>query len=884
MLSPELARIRPFKVVPSLPEPLWPLLDIAHNLWWTWHPEAVELFLRLDRVLWQQCGHNPVKMLGMCPQATLEEAARDEGFLNSLQRAVANLKRHMERTPWLVRHKLDPGGDFKIAYFCAEFGLNECLPIYSGGLGILAGDHLKSASELGLPLVAMGLLYRNGYFQQYLNADGWQQEFYPDLDFANLPMTRVRDAEGKPLKIKIEMPDRDLFVWTWKVQVGRIQLLLLDTNLPDNDPTDRAITSQLYGGDMDVRMKQEIVLGIGGVRVLDAMGIHPEVFHMNEGHSAFLALERIRTLIQKHNISFDEARQFAASGNVFTTHTPVPAGIDRFPPEMMARYFRNYHGALKLDLEGLLALGRENVYEKKEFFSMAVLAIRTADGCNGVSALHGDVSRSMWRGIWPGLPESEVPIKHVTNGVHARSWLSGDLIQLLDRYLGARWQNDPGDHRVWNAINEVPDEELWRVHERRRGRLIIWCRRKLRAQLEARGASAEEIRSAADALDPRALTIGFARRFATYKRGTLILHNKARLQKILSDPDRPVQFLIAGKSHPADGGGKDLIRQIVHFAREHGVHRHRIVFLENYDIHVARYLVQGCDVWLNTPKRGMEASGTSGMKAALNGVLNCSIRDGWWDEVHDPEVGWSIGRGESYANPEVADELESQALYDLIEKQIVPTFYNRDETGLPRQWVARMKACIGKLAPVFNTNRMVQEYATKLYIPAARRSRMLAGENLQKSVALAHQKDRLRHALQNTRIESVNANTDRALNVRDSLELSVVAVLNELTPAEVRLQAYVGLLDNDGRLVQGKAHDLAHAEDLGGGRHRFAGTFPTEVSGRHGFALRFIPGGEMFEGIAEPGLIAWDKFSAPAEDRRKPATPAAPAAPAAATH
>ncbi|MBI1338045.1 MAG: alpha-glucan family phosphorylase [Phycisphaera sp.] len=876
MISQDQARIRSFKVVPSLPEPLKPLLEIANNLWWTWHPEAVELFIRLDRNLWKKCNHNPVRMLGACTQSVLEEAARDEGYLNSLQRAVNNLKRHMERTPWLIRQKLDPG-DFKIAYFSSEFGLTESFQIYSGGLGILAGDHLKSASELGMPLVAVGLLYRNGYFQQYLNADGWQQEFYPELDFANLPMTRVRDSSGKPMRVSVTLPGRELFIYVWRVNVGRIQLYLLDTNLPDNDPADRGITSQLYGGDMELRIKQEIVLGIGGVRALTALGIEPDVFHMNEGHSAFLALERVRILIDKYNITFDQARQFAAAGNVFTTHTPVPAGIDRFPPEMIARYFKDYHPLLRLDIEGLLALGRENVYERKEFFSMAVLAIRLADHYNGVSKLHGEVSRSMWQGIWPGVPQQEVPITHVTNGVHARSWLSADLIQLLDRYLGARWQNDPADHRIWAAINEVPDEELWRVHERRRQKLIIWSRRKLRAQLEARGAGADEIQAATDALNPGALTIGFARRFATYKRGNLILRNIQRLQAILGNTEHPIQFLIAGKAHPADGGGKDLIRQMVHFARETKIGRHRIVFLENYDIHVARYLVQGCDVWLNNPRRGMEASGTSGMKAALNGVLNCSIRDGWWDEVHDTDVGWSIGRGEEYTNLDAADDLESQALYDLIEKQIIPTFYNRDENGLPRQWVARMKACISKLAPVFNTNRMVQEYAENLYVPAAKRARMLKANDLDVSKKLAAEKERLRSAMGRIRVEEIQANTDRPLNVRDSLELNVTVDLTELAPAEVRVQAYVGSLDNDGRIISGEAYDLSHAQDLGNGRHRYVGAVPTHMSGRHGYALRIIPGGVMFEGITEPGLILWDKNGGVVEKPTAPATPPATA-------
>ncbi len=868
MLSPDLARIRAFEVVPTLPEPLQPLLEVAHNLWWTWHPEAVELFVRLDRGLWARTNHNPVKMLGMCPQATLDRFARDEGFLNSLSRVVFNQRRHLERTPWL-KHRYPDLPNFAIAYFCAEFGLTECLQIYSGGLGCLAGDHLKSASELGMPLIAIGLLYRRGYFQQYLNPDGWQQEYNPDLDFSNLPVMPVKNDAGDQVKVTVQMPGRDVTIALWQVTVGRIPLYLLDTNLTENHPGDREITSQLYGGDMEHRIKQEIVLGIGGVRALQAIGIRPDVCHMNEGHSAFLALERIRTIIAERNITFDEARQQAAASHVFTTHTPVPAGIDRFPPEMIQRYFKGFSDALRLDMEGLLALGRENVFSKNEFFSMAVLAIRTADWCNGVSALHGVVSRSMWASIWPRVPVNEVPIGHVTNGVHARSWLSGDLIQLLDRYLGARWQNDPTDHEVWRNIHEVPDEELWRVHERRRQKLIIWARRKIKEQFEARGVNPNQIRMACEELSPDALTIGFARRFATYKRGTLLLRDPQRLLKMLADKDRPVQFLIAGKSHPADGGGKDLIRQIVQFA-QNSPHGHKILFLENYDIHVARYLVQGCDIWLNNPRRGMEASGTSGMKAAINGVLNCSIRDGWWDEVHDNEVGWSIGRGEEYPNPDAADDIESRALYDLLEKQIIPLFYDRDDHGLPRGWVARMKKCIAVLAPEFNTNRMVQDYAEKYYVPALRRGRVLAEDNLSRSVELAHKKDRLRHAWGSLRIEDVQADTARPIGIREDMAVSAVIGLDGLSPEDVRVQIYTGEIDNDGRIVSGVAYDMTHDQDLGSGKHRFSGMISSATSGRHGFAVRIIPGGPMFESVVEPGLILWEDHQAAPKPADKP--------------
>ena len=864
LISSDKVRIRPFKVIPSLPEPLKPLLEIAHNLWWTWHPEAVRLFVRLDRSAWSLFNHNPVRMLGNISQDVLESASRDDSFLASMQRVLENLHRHLERTPWLVRNNVHEQ-DFTIAYFSAEFGLTECLQIYSGGLGCLAGDHLKSASELGLPLVGVGLLYRHGYFQQYLNADGWQQEYYPDLDFANLPVGPVLNPRGEQVKVSVQMPGREVHIAVWKVMVGRIPLYLLDTNVSENKPADRAITGQLYGGDMEMRIKQEIVLGIGGARALEAMGIEPQVYHMNEGHSAFLGLERIRRLIEQRDIQFDEARECAAAGNVFTTHTPVPAGIDRFPPVMIQRYFEHYHDSLRLDMEGVMALGRENVFARNEFFSMAVLAIRTSNWANGVSKLHGEVSRRMWQNIWPGVPEHEVPIIHVTNGVHARSWMSADLINLMDRYLGLKWQNDPADQTVWREVRDVPDEELWQVHEHCRQKMVIWARRRLRKQYEARGASQTQIRQVVESLDPHALTIGFARRFATYKRGNLFLRDPQRLTRILENVDRPVQILMAGKSHPADGSGKELIREIVQFAREMPG-GHKVVFIENYDINVARYLVQGCDIWLNNPRRGMEASGTSGMKAAINGVLNCSILDGWWDEAYESSVGWAIGRGEEYANIDVQDDLEGQALYELLENQIIPLFYDRDETGLPRRWINRMKSCISTLAPAFNTNRMVQEYTEKLYLPALHRTIQLREDNLRGSIEIARQKTRLRQGWGGLRVESVESTADAAtaVDVRSQVEVTAVVHLGMLQPDEVRVQAFVGKLDNDEKIIEGEPYDLEHLEDLGDGRHRFAGQIRPHTSGRHGLAVRIVPGGELFEATLEPGLIFWD--AAPAAE------------------
>ncbi|HEX4796836.1 MAG TPA: alpha-glucan family phosphorylase, partial [Humisphaera sp.] len=698
--------IRTFQVFPDLPAELEPLLELARNLWWVWNPDAVELFRRLDRKLWEDVYHNPVKMLGSIAQSKLAAAAKDDGFLAHLNRVHAIFKEHMTGKGWF-HEKHGDLSKLLIAYFSAEFGLHESLPIYSGGLGILAGDHLKSAAELALPFAGVGLLYRNGYFQQYLSADGWQQEAYPELDFYNLPVEPMRYTDGSSVHVRVEMPDNAVFCKVWRANVGRIPLYLLDTNLQENSPADREITARLYGSGTDLRIKQEIVLGIGGTRALKALNVQPTVYHMNEGHSAFLALERIRTLLENSSLTFDEARQQVMSTNVFTTHTPVPAGIDTFSPETMLRFFGKMIPQMKLDDEGFLALGREDVSNKKQGFSMALLAIRLADNVNGVSELHGDVSRKMWRNIWPQVPTDEVPIKHITNGIHVRTWLGQEIAFTLDRYLSTEWMVDPSDQSVWEGVNQIPDEELWRAHERSRSRLVSWARQMLREQLLRRGAAYDDVAAADQVLDPEALTIGFARRFATYKRGTLLLRDMERLKRILDNGKFPIQFLFAGKAHPADTEGKELIKQIVHFARDAGVRR-KVVFIENYDMNVARYLVQGVDVWLNTPRRPYEASGTSGMKAACNGVLNCSILDGWWVEGYSPDLGWAIGRGETYADAQYQDHIEGLALYDILEKQIIPLFYQRGVDNIPHEWIARMKNCMRKLAPAFNTNRMVR--------------------------------------------------------------------------------------------------------------------------------------------------------------------------------
>jgi len=848
--------IRTFQVFPDLPEALGPLMELASNLWWAWQPDAVELFWRLDRQLWDEVHHNPVKLLGVIEQSKLKAAAQDDGYLAQLKRVHETLTKHLSEPGWFQKAHGDKG-DLLVAYFSAEFGIHESLPVYSGGLGVLAGDHLKSASELGLPLVGVGLLYRNGYFQQYLSADGWQQEAYPELDFYNLPVEPMRYSDGSEVHVRVDLPDNAVFCKVWRVKVGRVPLYLLDTNLQENSPADREITARLYGGGTEMRIKQEIVLGIGGVRMLEALNINPTIFHMNEGHSAFLALERIRMLLENSMMTFDEARQQVMATNVFTTHTPVPAGIDTFSPDMMLKYFNNYIPSLRLDEEGFLALGRENVADRKQGYSMAVAAIRLADSVNAVSTLHEDVSRKMWHNLWPMVPPDEVPIGHVTNGIHVRSWLSRDMMFVLERYLSSRWMTSPADQSVWEGVMQVPDEELWRAHERGRQKLVAWARVQLKEHLMRRGASYDEVATADEVLDPEALTIGFARRFATYKRGALLLRDQDRLRRLLDDTKRPIQFIFAGKAHPADNEGKELIRTLVQFARHPSVRR-RVIFLENYDINVARYLVQGVDVWLNTPRRPYEASGTSGMKAAVNGVLNCSILDGWWVEGYSPEVGWAIGRGESYSDPNLQDQLEGQALYDLLEKQIIPLFYDRGIDNVPRSWIMRMKQCMRQLAPVFNTNRMVQEYAEKLYVPALARGEVLGAEGLKRSLELAKAKDRLRARWGGIKIVGVHASGNGHYKVGQEVQVEALVDLPEVTPGEVSVQLYCGPVNAFGAFEGAQPLAMTYVREMGPNRHLFAGQIACAASGRHGFSVRIVPQLKDMATPFEPGLILWN--------------------------
>ena len=830
-------KVHQYHVSPCLSERLCCLNDLALNLRWSWDHPTIELFRRLDSDLWDQTNHNPWLMLGRIDQKRLAEVEADEAFLAHMDRVWANLHEYLQGAGWFRRAHPE-AAQLKIAYFSAEFGLSECIPNYAGGLGILAGDHLKSASDLGLPLVGMGLLYQGGYFRQYLNADGWQQETYPVNDFHNLPLEPVLDDAGKPISIDVDFPGRKVFAQIWKVQVGRIPLYLLDTNISQNSLSDRKVTGALYGGDRELRIQQEIVLGIGGMRALRALGIRPTVCHMNEGHSAFLGLERARLEMEEMKLSYYEARQLSAAGNVFTTHTPVPAGFDRFDPGLMDHYFRSYVQVLGLSFDEFMRYGRDNPKDPGSQFNMANLAARHSAYANGVSRLHGQVTREMAHPVWGGYPLEEVPIGYVTNGIHTPTWISAEMSAVLDRYLGPKWSEDPANHEVWDRIDRIPDHELWRVHQIRRERLVNYARARLAEHIRSRGGSNTDIGIANSVLDPDALTLGFARRFATYKRATLILRDVERLKRLLTDPKRPLQILLAGKSHPNDSFGKELIRQIVHFAQDPLV-RPRVVFLEDYDMSVARYLVQGCDVWLNTPRRPNEASGTSGMKLLPNGGLNLSVLDGWWDEAYDREVGWAIGQGEEYADENYQDKVESDALYNLLEKEVVPLFYDRDASDVPRGWVHRMKASMKRLTPVFNTNRMVAEYAERFYIPAGLRHLHLKSNNASRVHPLVEWRKRLRDHGADVRVVQVDLQSPPEVFVGATLKITARVFLGAILPSDIRVQIYHGAVDPEGHIIQGVAEGMQHSGTLEAD-HLYEGTIECRDSGSCGFAVRVV--------------------------------------------
>ncbi|MDR0464505.1 MAG: alpha-glucan family phosphorylase [Treponema sp.] len=782
--------ISTYTVKPKLPPVLKPLEEIAHNLWLSWNYDAVQLFIRLDYDSWLESHQSPVRTLGMVSQERLAQVVKDDSYLAALKEVYGRFLQYKKRETWYRGSHKDV-----VAYFSMEYGMDASLPIYSGGLGILSGDHMKTSSDMDLPLVGIGLLYRQGYFKQMLNADGYQQEGYPENDWYNMPVERKNGKDGQPLKITVDLAGKQAVAQIWEVKVGRSSLYLLDTNIDENSQDIRNVTAALYGGDKETRMQQEILLGIGGIRALRALGINPAATHMNEGHSAFLGLERVREIMGEKSFSFEEAREAIWPTNIFTTHTPVPAGNERFDIPMMEKYFRSWPQVLGISWKDFVGLGRINVNDDRETFCMTVLALKMAAYANGVAKLHGVVSRDMWKDMWPRLPLNEVPIGHVTNGVHTRTWISSGMLDLLDRYFGPQFEDKPTELSIWERMDRISDEELWRTHERRRERLVAFARERIREQYKRTGAMERRIRQAEDVLSPYALTLCFARRFATYKRGNLLLRDPERLLRLVRDNDKPIQLIFAGKAHPHDMPGKELIREIIHFADKYDVSS-RIVFVENYDISVAKYLTSGGDGWLNTPRRPMEASGTSGMKAAMNGVLNCSILDGWWDEAYNPEVGWAIGHGEQYQDERLQDDIESKALYDLLEREIIPMFYDRGRDGLPREWIKMMKDCMMHIGQSMASHRMLMDYSNQFYFPALKNYRRFSKDDYAEAKSLAAYFGKLHQSWDNLKIVRIESNAKPVMQRGDMLTVTAYLDLGSISPNELQVELYHGAISN----------------------------------------------------------------------------------------
>ncbi|MBN1433465.1 alpha-glucan family phosphorylase [Candidatus Fermentibacterales bacterium] len=843
------------RVVPSIPEELIPLQEVAYNLWWTWSPGAVDLFRYIDPEIWNETDHNAVLLLGRVSQNRLAELAADAVFLARLRQVRQDLSDYLERPTWYdsVAGKEKLPEDFLIATFSAEFGVHESLPIYSGGLGILAGDTLKSVSELGLPMVGVSLLYRQGYFKQYLNSDGWQQEKYFVNDYSNTPVNPVLDESGDPVRVMVPMGAGQVGAQVWEVRIGRTSLYLLDTNIETNDPEDREITGQLYGGDRRMRIRQEILLGMGGVRALSAIGRDPSITHINEGHSAFLILERIGQLTRR-GLSFEEARGIVAASCVFTTHTPVPAGNEEFDPSLVEEYLGPVREELGLTQDQFLALGRTN---GNHCFSMTAFALRMTDWRNGVSELHGREARKMWMDVWPGLPEDDIPIEHVTNGVHADSWISDEMSRLLDRYVGPRWPSTPLQEAFWTRLEKIPGPELWNSHERLRERMVTFARERWSRQIARWGVHLPRM-DEVPVLNPEVLTIGFARRVAAYKRANLLLDDEERLSSLLNHPGHPVQLVFAGKAHPHDSEGKELISRIVHLCLREGFYG-KIVYLEDYNMDMARHLVQGVDLWLNTPVRPMEASGTSGMKASLNGVLNCSILDGWWDEAYSPDAGWAIGRGETYDDPELRDGIEARALYDRLENEIAPLFYDRGRDGLPRKWLALMVNSMTRHCPRFNMNRMLAEYFQRFYLPSFRRLDLLTGQDMKAARELADWKQKLRMAWGDLRILEVESPSEEGNTMAFGSELPVRARLAApgLGPEDLAVEVHFGRESETGGIREAHVARLDHAETGKDSELVFDGGIQCTESGRMGYTIRVLPAHPVFGTLIEPGLITW---------------------------
>ena len=841
-------------VNPQLPKSINKLSEIANNLWWAWNTDFLKLFKEIDSDLWETIGKNPVKFLKQVSQEKLEKVAVDSEFLKKYEKIVNNFENYISsKNTWFSKKYPNSKNDL-IAYFSAEYGLDEILPIYSGGLGILSGDHLKSASDLGIPLVGIGLLYKNGYFHQVINWEGKQESTYTDIDLNNLPIIPVKDENGEPLIINSRIQRKRLYLKVWQINVGRIKLYLLDSDIEQNEDADfREITKRLYGGDQEMRIRQEIVLGMGGTNLLKTLGLKPTVYHMNEGHSAFMLLELIRDIVEEKKVSFDIARDIVTAKTVFTTHTPVPAGNDIFPIELVEKYFKNFWTRMGIGREEFLKLGMAPCEELAPGFNMGILALKIAGKKNGVSKLHGAVSRELFNEVWPEISANESPITHVTNGIHTCSWLAPKIKELYNEYLAPYWQDNIHLNSTWERIDNIPDAKLWEVHFDRKQKLIKLVKENMINRLRRNGMQYDEIMEIVSGLNPNALTIGFARRFATYKRATLIFRDLERITEILNNKDMPVQIIFAGKAHPRDVEGQNLIKYI-HEISMKPQFKGKIFLLEDYDISVARYLVSGVDVWLNNPRRPMEASGTSGQKASVNGVLNFSVLDGWWVEGYNEENGWTIGRNKEYDSYELQDNEDCQDIYNTLENKIIPTYYEKkQEEKYSKKWLRLMKNSIKTTGGMYSTARMLVDYTEKLYMPLMELSHRYYGD-IESVIRFNSWKENIENCFNEIKISQISNLNNVTIDAGDNIDVACKVELPNISPENISVQVYSGKIQDNGTLGEINVVEMEEDKKEPG---IYRAKLKLTTGGDYGYTFRVMPKHEMILDAANLNLVKW---------------------------
>ena len=844
-------------VNPQLPKRIEKLSEISNNLWWSWNTEFLRLFKKIDKDLWETCEKNPVKFLKQVSQERLEAVATNTEFLKEYDRLAKEFNDYVtSKNTWFANKYPENKNDL-IAYFSAEYGLDQTIPIYSGGLGILSGDHLKSASDLGIPLVAVGLLYKNGYFHQKINGYGDQETEYNNIELSNLPINPVKDGNGEELKIYVKFENRKVYLKVWQINVGRIKLYLLDSDIDENSPEDRETTLRLYGGDQEMRIKQEIVLGMGGTNLLtQALGLNPTVYHMNEGHSAFLILELIKNIIREKKVSFEVAKDIASSKTVFTTHTPVPAGNDIFPIALVEKYFKGFWPRLNLDREEFLKLGMKPCTELEPGFNMGILALKVAGKKNGVSKLHGAVSRELFGDVWPEIAANESPITYVTNGIHTCSWLAPSLKELYNKYLIPYWQDNIFKDEVWENINNIPNQELWGIHQQRKQKLLEIVKENTTNRLRRSGYSYEEINDITSKLNPNALTIGFARRFATYKRATLIFKDLERITQILNNADRPVQLIFAGKAHPADKEGQDLIKRI-HEISMMPQFKGKIFLLENYNIAMSRYLVSGVDVWLNNPRRPMEASGTSGQKASVNGVINFSVLDGWWAEGYNQENGWTIGTNAEFTSYEEQDIADSQSMYRTLEEKIIPTYYEKDENGISEKWMRIMKNSITSTGGKYSTSRMLVDYTNNLYMPLCNLTKKYY-ENVDNVAEFNLWKKNLYTNWKDIKITQKNNLNNITMDAGNNIEVKCEVQLPNIDVDNITAQCYYGKILDNGIVENVSIIPMKlTSSDEENKIYEYTTKIELKTGGNYGYTFRVMPKHEMLLDSENLNLVKW---------------------------